>query len=188
MGSDTCSSSHSGSPPAKSQRPSTRVLSPRGRRAITCLLLTLTSLLSQPSHGQITFAKSLPGLPDILTALNRPALSLLTLGAAVQAGRQQRLCKEKAAGHRHVQISLADRKVINTCTKPTADTRVGFLFELTPPSPFSLSGALVAIRLTWFPRAFQGEIARRQRRGAESYLHSSARSCFLLALPGGACR
>lgn len=75
----------SGSPPAKSQQPSTRVLSPRGRRAITCLLLTLTSLLSQPPHGQISFAKSLPGLPDILTALNRPALSLLVLGAAVQA-------------------------------------------------------------------------------------------------------
>lgn len=50
------------------------VVSPRGRHGIAWLSLTLPALLSQPLCRQIGFtamAKNLPGLVDILVALNQ---------------------------------------------------------------------------------------------------------------------
>lgn len=55
----------------------------------------------------------------------------------------------QAAICRHVQISLADRRVINTFTKTTTDTQVGFLFELILPTLSACLGQ-------WWPSVSHG--------------------------------
>lgn len=89
--------------------------SPCGIPVIAWLSLTLPALLSRPFCRKISFpaeAKSHPGLADTFTALNHPP-------ARPSAQGSRALLGEAWGGRcRQAQISLADRKVINSLIKP----------------------------------------------------------------------